>query len=255
MDNLNSLLEKSGSIQEFLSNLVAMVSEQMHSPVCSVYLYDASRDRLILRATQGLHTDLVDRLELEVGEGITGQSFQGSRPIREGRTSSSSFFSPIPGNKQFESFLAVPIRRGIHPIGVITLEHEEANHFTPQDTTLLRAIASQLANIFEDAEFLMELSQDKKKSEALLPSILEGVGVGQGISIGQGIVVRRKAQSFRKMGTGFGEFLVGKIATEPAIPKKRGGNKLLPGNLHALPQVSGLPRGSLKIFSGVSAIP
>ena len=222
MDELNSILKKRGSIQEFLADLVTMLAQQMQSSACSVYLYDANRDRLILRATKGLNTDFVDRLELNIGEGITGQAFKDARPMRVGSASQSSFFLSVPGisEERFKAFLAVPIRRGTNPIGVITLEHEEADHFSPQDTTLLRAIASQLAPILEDAEFLMELSQDKGAGNFILPQSIEGTGVGQGICMGQSIVLRREARSFHKMGTSYNKLNTDEIAAGSAPVQK-----------------------------------
>jgi hypothetical protein len=87
MAELTSIFERKGSIAEFLGDVVEMVSQHMHSEVCSIYLYEHGRDRLILRATKGLNASMIDDLELEVGEGITGISFKEIRPHpgREGQ--------------------------------------------------------------------------------------------------------------------------------------------------------------------------
>ncbi len=201
MAELTSIFERTGSIPEFLSDVVGMVSQHMHSDVCSIYLYENARDRLILRATKGLNDQLVDTLELQVGEGITGLSFKEIRPIREGKASQSPFFKAIPGSSEerFEAFIAVPIRRGVNKIGVITLQHKRPNYFTKQDTRALRAIASQLAAVLENAEVLMELYQERRETTSRLPEIMAGVGVGRGVCIGRSVILRRKAQSFRKM--------------------------------------------------------
>ena len=201
VNELTALLEKKGSIHEFLVDLVEMVSRQMASPVCSVYLYDAGRCKLVLRATKGLNPELVDRLALEVGEGITGHAFQHSHSVRVERASEHLYFHPVPNSaeEQFASFLAVPIRRGSQAIGIITLEHEKADYFTPQDSNSLKAIASQLANILEDAEFLLELYQDHKADIEGLPPIVKGMCVGAGVYIGQSVVFSRRSGSFQQM--------------------------------------------------------
>jgi phosphotransferase system enzyme I (PtsP) len=201
MAELTSIFEKKGSIPQFLGDVVEMVSQHMHSHVCSIYLYDQARDRLILRATKGLNASMVDTLELALGEGITGLSFKEIRPIREGKASQSPFFKAVPGSEeeQYEAFLAVPIRRGINRIGVVTLQHRRANYFSKQDTRALRAIASQLAAVLENAEVLMELYQERRESESRLPGVIAGTGAGRGLCIGRSVVLRRKAKSFRKM--------------------------------------------------------
>lgn len=201
MTELRSILEKKGSLQDFFFDLVAMVSRNMNSPGCSAYLYDSSRDRLVLRAVKGLDRKLVNQFELKAGEGVVGLSFQIARPLYESNIEKSTLFRPFPGlaEEQYKSILAVPIRRGTKPIGVIAIWHEEIEHFTPRDTQMLRAIASQLATVLEDAEAFMELSQKQTKTGSHLPAVLSGTGVGKGICIGEGIVFRRKARSFQKM--------------------------------------------------------
>lgn len=202
MAELTSIFERKGSIAQFLADVVEMVSQHMHSDVCSIYLYDHKRDLLVLRATRGLNHDMVDELALGVGEGITGLSFKEIRPIREGKASQSPFFKAVPGSSedQYEAFLAVPIRRGINRIGVITLQHQKSNYFTKHDTRALRAIASQLAAVLENAEVLMEIYQDKKEeAKAKLPDVILGVSSGKGVCIGRSFILRRKAQSFRKL--------------------------------------------------------
>lgn len=202
MAELTAIFEKKGSIQEFLVDVVEMVSQHMRSHVCSVYLYDSHKDSLILRATKGLNSELIDTLELSIGEGITGISYKEIRPIREGKASQSPFFKAVPGSAEenYEAFLAVPIRRGVNKIGVITLQHKEPNYFTRQDTRALRAIASQLASVLENAEVLMELYQERGLQDAVkLPPVIQGIGAGRGLCIGESFVLRRKAQSFRKM--------------------------------------------------------
>ena len=55
-----------------LSTVVRVVAETVQCDACSVFLYDAGSDTLMLRATVGLNQDIVRRLTIRSDAGITG---------------------------------------------------------------------------------------------------------------------------------------------------------------------------------------
>lgn len=61
------------------------------------------------------------------------------------------------GEERFESFMAVPILRGLTRIGVLVLQRRAQRPFTEEDELTCKAVASQLANMIENARFLMKL--------------------------------------------------------------------------------------------------
>ncbi len=193
---LAGLFENRSNIQGFLQNVVDLVASHMHSDVCSVYLFESERRELVLRATRGLHPSSIGTVRLKIGEGITGIALKELRPILEPEASRSQHFKPVPGinEEQYEAFLAVPIRRGLTRIGVITLQHRKAGFFDSQDAKALRAIASQLAATLENAELLMEMhSQDSPPAttaERIEPSdILTGFAAADGLAVGKAAVL------------------------------------------------------------------
>jgi phosphotransferase system enzyme I (PtsP) len=200
MAELTALFEKKSSVPDFLQDVVKMVASHMRADVCSVYLYNDQSKELVLRATVGLHQPKDGSIRLTPGEGITGKSFEESRPIREGKASQNPFFKPIPGieEEQYQAFLAVPIRRGVNRIGVLTLQDKRSNVFTSQDTRALKAIASQLAATLENAEFLIELYQDQRTETETLTEV-DGTSAGTGIAIGSAFLLRTRTASFRTL--------------------------------------------------------
>ncbi|MFW5684729.1 MAG: phosphoenolpyruvate--protein phosphotransferase, partial [Spirochaetota bacterium] len=156
---LSSLFEKRTNIDGFLAEVVDRIAWHMESDVCSVYLLDESSGALILRASRGLEPESVGRVRLELGEGITGTAVKELRPIREARVSRNPSYKYIPDTReeQYESFLAVPIRRGLNRIGALVVQHRKPDQFSRQDTRALQAIAGQLAATLENVEMLMEL--------------------------------------------------------------------------------------------------
>ena len=156
---INWVFADSASIETFLQKIVTMVAKHMQAHVSSIYLYDEAEHELTLRATQGLNPDAVNRVKLRLGEGITGLALKELRPVTQRGGEVHPNFKAIPGifEENFESFLAVPIVRGVSRVGVLTAQRVRERNFTDEDVMAMRAIASQLANILENAKLLMGL--------------------------------------------------------------------------------------------------
>jgi phosphotransferase system, enzyme I, PtsP len=159
MDHLKLLVDfgelnwVSGSkdIQSFLNRIVSLVRRHMEADVCSIYLYDEAVQELVLEAAEGADGVPVGQLRRKLGEGLTGLALQELRPIRlrEGRKHPA--FKLVPGLDLFESYLCMPILRGIERIGVLTLQRKADRAFEESDERALHVIAAQLANIIENA--------------------------------------------------------------------------------------------------------
>ncbi len=196
---LASVFDKKSSLSNLLQDIVEMVAEHMSADVCSIYLYDKKSEELVLRATVGLSPTSIGAVRLKMGEGITGTALQELRPIREASASKNpnfKFFQDI-YEEQFEAFLAVPIRKGLNRIGVITIQHREPNYFSRRDTAALKAIASQLAASIENSEWLMSLSAAKKDLSSEFYNLsIRGTGASAGTVRGEAFLLNvRRAQS------------------------------------------------------------
>ncbi|TVR32943.1 MAG: phosphoenolpyruvate--protein phosphotransferase [Spirochaetaceae bacterium] len=187
---LSGLFEKRTNMGGFLQDVVERIAHHMASDVCSVYLYDEEADTLVLRATYGLNRELVGQVQLRLGEGISGSALKELRPIREARASRSPRFKPIPnlGEERYESFLAVPIKRGLNRIGVMVLQHQRPDFFDVQDARAIQAIASQLAATLENVEILMEIhgsrAQPGEVTREAEPRVFSGRPLSEGIAFG-----------------------------------------------------------------------
>ena len=203
VSELANLFRQGQDIKGFLAQVVRIVSSHMQTDVCSVYLFDEEKDSLVLRATAGLNPEMVDSLTLSTGEGLTGLALKELRPIREGRGADNPYFKPIPGSgeERFQSFLAVPIIRGIRRVGVLVLQDEKASRFSKSDAMALKAIASQLAATLENAQLLMVLpgAGDRKAKEDGTSRLIRGTQVVEGVAL---------ARAYHVEGPGKGDGLV-----------------------------------------------
>jgi phosphotransferase system enzyme I (PtsP) len=200
ISQLNNLFRESANIQSLLDKTVAMVASHTRSDVCSVYLYNNENRELVLRATRGLNPDSVGKIKLKLGQGLAGLALQELRPVCEKDAVHNPNFKFFPGlfEERFECFLAVPIVRGIGKIGVLVLQRKKGKYFDDSDITALEAAASQLANIIENARFLMAMhephGQEEKVKTALSEKLkfIKGKVASEGFAYGPTTVTNKK---------------------------------------------------------------
>ncbi len=188
---LTAIVTGDSDIETFLELTTELVAEHLKVHVCSIYLFEAHSKELVLKATQGLNPDAVDRIRMKPGEGLVGRCFSEDRILREGNapTSPGFKFFDNAGEEPFNSFLCVPIRRGIAKIGVLAVQHREIDHFTLFDERALKTAVTQLAGAIENARLLMALSPEKEISYAIgapqgIPPFIQGKSDGTGSAYG-----------------------------------------------------------------------
>jgi len=192
---LTGLFHDAPGMEDFLQKITAMVTEHMACEVCSIYLYYADNNELVLKATRGLNPSSIGRVKMQLGEGLTGQALKEKRAICEGQARDNPNFRYFPGigEERYESFLAVPILRGSTEIGVMVIQSEKKNYFTPEDIQVFRAITSQLATTIETARLLMTLN-DQKQKRPPAPSatglkFVKGRCGSEGVALGEAAVI------------------------------------------------------------------
>jgi len=199
ISELAGLFERSHSLSDFLQSAVSIVAYHMRAAVCSIYLYDEQSGGLSLAATQGLKPEAVGAVTLKLGEGIVGAAMRDLKPICEGHGSNNPNFKRIEGiyEENYEAFLAVPILlRGVMRVGVLVIQDPQPNYFHENDVKALRAIASQLAVVIENAKLLMSLHEARSRepvAEEVKPptpvSFLKGTSASSGVVKGTAVVI------------------------------------------------------------------
>lgn len=197
-------LAGSSDAQGFLSQIVGMVATHLGADVCSIYLFEEAESTLVLRATHGLLPDSVGRIRMGLDEGLTGQALRELRPICESRASRNPLFKHFAGinEEPYDSFLAVPICKGLERIGVLAVQRGEIRAFSARDTMALRATASQLANAIENARVLMNLQaltlrEISTPPQSEFPSVVRGRVASKGWAYGRAVV--RDPERFRRL--------------------------------------------------------
>jgi signal transduction protein with GAF and PtsI domain len=94
----------------------------------SCFIYVLEGDDLVLRASKNPHPEILDRLKLRMGQGITGWVAEHREPVavfREAfRDPRFQRFNELPEDR-YEAFLSVPLFSRGRLVGVMNLQHRE----------------------------------------------------------------------------------------------------------------------------------
>ena len=197
---LSWIFSHSQDIESFLNEIVRLVSRHMLADACSIFLWETESEELVMRATIGLSPKSIGRVRLKAGEGLAGLALKESRPIsvREASKHPQFKFFPDINEENYDAFLAVPILRGIEKIGVLTVRRSRKNPFEEENVQALRVIATQLANIIENARLLMQLGskvREKPQEKALTlegPKLFRGTSASGGFAVGEVLILARE---------------------------------------------------------------
>jgi phosphotransferase system enzyme I (PtsP) len=210
---LNWIFKDTGDIDSFLHKIVTMVSRHMGASACTIFLYDDDAEELVLKATEGLNPDCVGKIRLKVGEGLTGLSLKQLKPVcvKEPTKHPKFKFVEEIDEEKYNAFLSVPITRGISKIGVLTLHKEKGDVFSDQDVRAINVIASQLANIIENAGLLLQFSPKERPllRQKAMPfrgqKLIKGMSASDGAVMGKAFVLDRKRSYSGLLETSFGD--------------------------------------------------
>src|SRR5271156_1785255 len=128
-----------------LSTVLKLVVEFVSTVVkCdSCFLYVLEGNDLILRASQNPHSEVVNRLALRMGQGITGWVAENKKPVAIASRASSDprfqSFNELPEDR-YEAFLSVPILCRNKLVGVINLQHRQPHTHTEAEIQLISTI-------------------------------------------------------------------------------------------------------------------
>jgi starch phosphorylase len=155
-DEVNLLVSPSGNPSDTLSNIVTFIRQQFQTDVCSIYLLEPDRTKLVLAATVGLRPESVGRVRMRLTEGLAGLVAQDLRPVAVADSAAHPRFRYFQetGEEALRSFLGVPLLdRGLLQ-GVIVLQTVHTHEFTPDEIARLTMAGREVAPIVAEARAL-----------------------------------------------------------------------------------------------------
>lgn len=166
-------------VEELLKKIVKIAVSVTKADSCLIYVLDRKKNQLILRASKNPHSELLKKIKMQVGEGITGWVARENKPvvISQGASKDSRFklFRRLPEDR-YEAFLSVPIvnKRGV--LGVINIQHRHLHKHQPMEINLLSAIGKLVAGALDNA-ILIEESLELKEALEMRKLIEKAKGI------------------------------------------------------------------------------
>ncbi len=175
---INSAANSTLDFDQVLDRVVEHVADAMLTDICSLFIYEQEIDQLVLRATRGLAPEMVGRVRLRLGEGITGWAARAGKPLAlsDGWRDERFLHVPGVGEEGTRAILAVPIvlYTKLKLVGVITIQSYDARHFTERDIRFLETVAGEVAIAIENARLHRD-TDDRLRQKVGEMTILQGV--------------------------------------------------------------------------------
>lgn len=128
-------------LHEVLAQIVEFASALVKCDSCFVYVVE--EDELVMRASKNPHAEVVDRLKLKIGQGITGWVAEHREPVAVPNNANEDvrfkLFNELPEDR-YEAFLSVPILSRGRAVGVINVQHREPHTYTRRQIRTISTI-------------------------------------------------------------------------------------------------------------------
>ncbi|HEY1677312.1 MAG TPA: GAF domain-containing protein [Candidatus Sulfotelmatobacter sp.] len=134
-------LNAADGFHEVLTRVVDFASALVKCDSCLIYVLEG--DELVLRASKNPHAEVVDRLKLRVGQGITGWVAEHLEPVaipeKAALDPRFQFFNELPEDS-YEAFLSVPLTSRGRVVGVINLQHKHHHVYRQSEIRVISTI-------------------------------------------------------------------------------------------------------------------
>ena len=165
-------LASADGFHEVLTRVVEFASGLVKCDSCLIYVLEG--EDLVLRASKNSHPDVVDRLRLRLGQGITGWVAEHQEPVAVSENAALDprfqFFHELPEDT-YQAFLSVPLMCLGRVMGVINLQHRQHHVYRRREIRLISTIGFlvgaeiELARLEDANSDLSERLQTRKVVE------------------------------------------------------------------------------------------
>ncbi|MCX7831881.1 MAG: GAF domain-containing protein [Actinobacteria bacterium] len=172
LDLLHSIIDTVWSeldLDTVLKRIVELVRSYSAADSCLLYLYD-KKDNLLRLLAASSDQEIKERVELRIGEGITGWVAANKKLIAIDEKSYSDYrFKQIPFLQEdyFEAFLSVPLIYKGELIGVLNIQRKAKHKHSESEIRLIESIAHQVSGAIVNARLYSELKEKAEMLEAL----------------------------------------------------------------------------------------
>ncbi len=156
---ISRVLGKSLKVSDTLSLLAEKIQKLVPYASCVIFLMDSQTDKVIPYHTAGLHAELLEGMELRVGDGITGWVAAHKQYLMN--------VSPAPDFMDFEELrsayrtcLVMPLSLNNSIVGVISLYADQSEDYHQDHLRFMETIADHAATAIRNAIIYEETEEN-----------------------------------------------------------------------------------------------
>ncbi len=156
-DAVNTTLD----LNTLLQRVAEMLKRVMDYEVFAILLLNERTQELRIRFQVGHPPDVAERIQIKVGQGVTGKAVELREPVLVNDVrSEENFINSAPGVR---SELAVPLIAKNKVIGVLDVEAAQPGAFTQEHVRLLALFGSRIAIGIENARLYTKVSRQARQ--------------------------------------------------------------------------------------------
>src|ERR1700680_2283081 len=186
LHDIGSSRDIADPFHDVLARLIDFASALVKCDSCLIYVLEGKE--LVLRASKTPHPEVVDRLKLRVGQGITGWVAEHREPVSVTQNAAQDprfrLFNELPEDS-YEAFLSVPLLSRGRVVGVINLQHRRPHVHTRRQIRLIATAGFlvgaeiELARLEEANSNLFEKLQSRKLVERAKGIVQRDLGLSE----------------------------------------------------------------------------
>lgn len=193
LDVLRRIIQEVNTAYDFdqvLSIIVTRIRKSMAVDAASFYLVNTNQREYLLRKTDGLNSEWVNKLRVEIDEGITGYVIRTAETVNLACAREDARYRLFinSGDDVLNAYLGVPVIHQRQVLGALVVQRKEARAFTETSVAFMMALASQLAGAIAHAKLAAE-SNYPFGAKRLQEKFFNCIPGAPGVAIGTALVV------------------------------------------------------------------
>ncbi len=142
--------------KDTLDLITRRTTEVMHVDSCSIYLFNETRDKLMLASSTGLNQEGIGHYYIPAGVGLTGWAAENRETIALADAFADPRFFRIigSGESRFPSLMSTPLVSRDRVIGAANVQTETRHEFTQEEKELFGFITELAATALEKAQLV-----------------------------------------------------------------------------------------------------
>jgi uroporphyrinogen-III synthase len=173
-------------LDEVLDQIVEFVAGLVKCDSC--FIYALENNELVLRASLNPHPEIVGRIKLQLGQGLTGWVAENLEPVALSRKAFQDprfrVFNELPEDR-YEAFLSVPVLSRGKLVGVINLQHRAPHVHSQREVRLVSMLGflvgaeMEMARLESEAALLSEKLESRKAIERAKGILQRELGIAE----------------------------------------------------------------------------